>query len=101
MKIRRVCRLADNEHKDVDLRNYEAEILEVIDRIAPNKNPVVEKDNFSTDELTQSEAVKIGRELYKIDGLKDYGKLVTQARLFTGHRIEVEDSQTNKTRGGH
>lgn len=100
MSKRRVCRLANSDCRGVDLTEYAAEIMDVINRIAPNKHPVVEKDNFSTDDLSQSDAVRIGRELYKIDGLKAYGKIVTQARLFTGHRVEAEDSE-KKSRGGH
>lgn len=106
MKInRRICRLAGSNHKDVDLRDYEAEILEAIERIAPGFHPTVEKDSFSTDELTQSQAVRLGRELFQIDGLKKYGKLVSQARLFTGRRIEVDEDKlkqkSKQIKGGH
>ena len=106
MKInRRICRLADSDYKDIDLRDYEAEILAAIEKIAPGTHPVVEKDSFSTDELTQSQAVRLGRELYQIDGLKKYGKIVTQARLFIGRRVEVDEEEpkqkTKPLKGGH
>ena len=106
MKInRRICRLADSDYKDIDLRDYEAEILAAIEKIAPGTRPVVEKDSFTTDDLTQSQAVRLGRELYQIDGLKKYGKIVTQARLFTGRRVEVDEDKpkqkSKQLKGGH
>ena len=106
MKInRRICRLADSNYKDIDLRDYEAEILAAIEKIAPGTHPVVEKGSFTTDELTQSQAVRLGRELYQIDGLKKYGKIVTQARLFTGRRVEVDEDKpkqkSKQLKGGH
>lgn len=89
---RRVCKLADkNNRKNVDLRDYEDIILDVINEIAPNKNPKVEEHSFSTDRLTQSEAVRIGLALSAIPDLAVLGKTITTFRLFDG-RI-VEDSK--------
>ena len=36
--MRRMFRLSDASHKDIDLREYEDEILEIADRIIPGKN---------------------------------------------------------------
>lgn len=91
-KPRKKFKLADSKHSGVDLRVYEAEILEVINRIAPGKNPIVTKSYYSTDLLTHSEAVMIGRELSKIKGLNGYGKEVTIYRLFEGKTYESEKS---------
>ena len=50
--MRRMFRLSDASHKDIDLREYEDEILEIADRIIPGKNPKVYQNYFMTDELT-------------------------------------------------
>ena len=91
---RRKCRLADSEHKDIDLRKFENEIINTINSTVPGKNPQVHKSYYSTDPLTQSEAVALGRALSKIDTLKDYGKTVTIFRLFDGKTYESEESNT-------
>lgn len=105
---RRKCRLADSEHRDIDLRIYEDIIKETVNKTVPGKNPQVHADYFSTDELSQSEAVAIGRALAKIDELKQYGKTVTTFRLFDGKTYENEASSTPITKkktiirkGGH
>ena len=91
---RRKCRLAETEHKDIDLRNFEKEIIDTINSTVPNKDPKVYKDYFSTDVLNQSEAVAIGRALSKVENLKCYGKTVTIFRLFVGKTCEDENSDT-------
>ena len=50
---RRVCRLADRQYKDIDLRQYKQIIIDTINETVQGKNPVVNKDSFSTDALTQ------------------------------------------------
>ena len=89
---RRKCRLADSKFKKIDLTNYEQIIIDTINSTVPNKNPKVYKDYFSTDLLSQSESVLIGRALAKIDELKVYGKTVTIFRLFDGKTYESESS---------
>lgn len=89
---RRKCRLSDSNHKDVDLRLYKNLIVNTINATVPNKNPKVFEDYFSTDVLTQSEAVAVGRALAKIDELKLYGKQVTIFRLFDGKTYDSEES---------
>lgn len=89
---RRKCRLAVSEHKDVDLRKYESIIIHTINSTVSDKNPRVFKNYFSTDVLTQSEAVSLGRALAKIDELKVYGKTVTIFRLFDGKTYDSEES---------
>ena len=84
----RMFRLSDASHKDIDLREYEDEILEIADRIIPGKNPKVYQNYFMTDELTQGERVRLGRELSKSPRLKQYGKEVTSFRLFEGKSVE-------------
>ena len=89
---RRKCRLADSEHRDVDLRMFEKEIIDTINNTVPGKSPRVFRSYFSTAPLTQSEAVAIGRSLSKVEKLKGYGKTVTTFRLFDGKTYESEDS---------
>ena len=66
---------------------------------------------FSTDPLTQSESVAIGRALAKLPELKHLGKTVTTFRLFDGKNYDSEESNTpikgkansppkKKTKGG-
>ena len=86
---RRICKLADkNNRESVDLRDYKDIILNVINEIAPNKNPKVEEHSFSTDRLTQSEAVRIGLALSAIPELAVLGKTITTFRLFDGRVVE-------------
>lgn len=87
---RRKCKLAVAEHKDIDLRQYEDIIIETINATVKDKHPKVCKTYFSTDPLTQSEAVSLGRALAKIEELKVYGKSVTIFRLFDGKLYESE-----------
>ena len=41
---RRKCRLADSEHRDVDLRDYEKLIMDTVNNTVKGKNPKVLKD---------------------------------------------------------
>ena len=91
-KPRRKCKLAESKFNKIDLRNFEQIIKDTINSTVPNKNPKVYKDHFSTDLLSQSESVLIGRALAKIDELKVYGKTVTIFRLFDGKTYESESS---------
>lgn len=70
---------------------YKDEIEGIIDEVAPGKHPKVYKDHFTTDQLTQGEAVRIGQALSKSDNLAAFGKTVTTFRLFSGTTGEVED----------
>lgn len=100
---RRSCRLADRTHKGVDLTQYADLIIDTINNTVPNRNPEVLKDRFLTDLLTHSEAVRLGQALVKVPELKQYGREVTQYRLFEG---KVESGETSvskakrKPRGG-
>ena len=94
---RRICKLADkNNRESVDLRDYEDIILDVINEIAPNKNPKVEEHSFSSDPLTQSQAVRLGLALSAIPDLAVLGKTITTFRLFDGRIVEDNKSVTNK-----
>ena len=101
---RRKCKLAVSDHKEVDLRQFENIIIQTVNATIKGKHPRVSKHYFSTDLLTQSEAVSLGRALAKIDELKVYGKTVTIFRLFDGKSYESEESvipiKKNNTRKG-
>ncbi|MBE6564204.1 MAG: hypothetical protein E7655_02870 [Ruminococcaceae bacterium] len=91
---RRKYRLADSKHKNVNLRLYRDEIIDTINHTVPGKNPQVHECYFSTDPLTQSEAVAIGRALSKSNVLQKFGKTVITFRLFDGKTYESEYSNT-------
>lgn len=92
MAYRRKYRLADSSHSDVDLRKYRKLIIDTVNKTVGNKNPRVFKEYFSTDPLTQSEAVLLGRALSKLDELNVYGKTITTFRLFDGKMYESEEA---------
>ena len=96
---RRKCKLSDSTHKSVNLKEFEDIILETIEKTVPNKHPKVFIDYFSTDVLTQTEAVLLGRALSKIEVLSAYGKTVTIFRLFDGKVYDNEESKTPSPRG--
>ena len=100
--LRRRCRLADKAHKDVDLRQYAKIIIDTINETVPNKNPKVYQSYFSTDPLSQWEAVQLGKALAKLDELKPYGKQVTVFRLFDGRTCvcDENDASNKKRKGG-
>jgi len=103
---RRKCKLVNTAFKNtVDLRNYENIIIETIEATVAGKHPKVYKDYFSTDKLTQSESVAVGRALAKIPELYALGKPVTTFRLFDGKNYQSEEAttpiQTKKHKGGH
>ena len=100
---RRVCRLADRQYKDIDLRQYKQIIIDTINDTVPGKHPTVSKDSFATDALTHSQAVQLGQALSRLDGLKQYGKQVMQYRLFEGKIIDAEPEDAvspKRPRGG-
>jgi len=102
---RRKCKLAESSYRNIDLRLFSQTIINVINETVPNKNPQVFNDYFSTDPLTQTESVLLGRALSKIPELNCYGKTVTIFRLFDGKTYENENStkpiQKSKTiKGG-
>ena len=75
-KHRRKYKFADNQYHDVDMKQYSRIIIDTINKTVPNKHPKVFKDHFSTDPLTQSETVRVGRALSKLEELNSYGKTV-------------------------
>ena len=88
-KIRKY-RLSDTS-QDVDLLQYEDEIISIINEAVPGKHPTVYDDYFTTDQLSHSEAVRIGRALSKNNNLAAFGKTIRTFRLFSGTTVEVED----------
>ena len=95
MAARRKYRLTDKSHRDtVDLRIHSQDIIDTINATVPNKNPVVYQNYFSTDPLTQREAVSIGRALSKLPQLSKYGKTITTFRLFDGRTYDSGPTPT-------
>ena len=99
---RRECRLVNKDYKGIDLTHYSKIIIDTIESTVPGKNPVVEKDKFSTDELTHKEAVKLGRALASLGELECYGKTITIFRLFDGKVVDtnIKNNTARKLKGG-
>ena len=97
--LRRKCKLTNSDYADVDLRLFEKTIIDTINNTVPRKNPKVYKGYFSTDVLSQSEAVTLGRALAKVKELKEMGKTVTTFRIFDG-KVCSEEVKDNKRTGG-
>ena len=94
MALRRKYRLTDKTHRNaVDLRLHSQIIIDTINETVPGKNPVVYEDHFSTDPLTQREAISIGMALARIPELSKYGKTITTFRLFDGKTYASEESK--------
>ena len=100
LHLRRNCRLADAQYRDVDLRQFTQLIVDTVNNTVSGKNPRVYCDHFSTDPLTQSEAVALGRALAKLPELNCYGKTVTVFRLFDGKTVTDDDTIHKTTKGG-
>lgn len=93
---RRVCKLTDkNQRNNVDLRNYSQTIIDTINKIAPNKNPIVYQHSFCTDPLTHSQSVKLGFALAEIPEIAKLGIWVKTFRLFDGRIIEDKKEKRN------
>jgi len=93
---KRICKLTDKTRRNnVDLRNYSQTIIDIINKIAPNKNPVVEEHSFSTDVLTQSESVRIGFALAEIPEIAKLGTWVHTFRLFDGRIVKDKKEKQN------
>ena len=101
---RRKCKLVNRDYSDVDLRQYSQLIIDAINEAVPGKNPKVYKGCFSTDKLTQSEAVRLGRALARIPELQGFGKEVRTFRLFDGRTYDseqaVEPKRKEPAKGG-
>lgn len=88
--------------KQVDLRDYSAEICEAVHQVLPMAKVVVEKDCYYIHgTLEHGEAIKIGRLICQSD-LKKY--CVQVPKLFSS--IELEEVSANATitterAGGH
>ena len=93
---KRICKLTDKtQRNNVDLRNYSQTIIDIINKIAPNKNPVVEEHSFSTDVLTQRESVRIGIALAEIPEIAKHGTWVQTFRLFDGRIVKDKKEKQN------
>ena len=94
---RRKFKLANAEFRDVNLKCYEQIIVDIINQTVPGKNPKVFEDYFSTEVLTQSEAVKIGRALAKNEKLSALGQEKKIFRLFDGKTYDSEEASRPST----
>jgi hypothetical protein len=89
---RRKFKLANAYFRSTNLKNYEQIIIDTINQTIPGKDPKVFEDYFSTNILTQSEAVSIGRALSKIEELSALGQEKTIFRLFDGKTYDSEEA---------
>lgn len=93
MALRKKYRLTDKNYRNsVDLRQHSQTIIDTINQTVPGKNPIVYEDHFSTDPLTQREAISIGMALSQIPELSKYGKTITTFRLFDGKTYASEQA---------
>ena len=94
---KRICKLADKSlRKTIDLRDYEDIIIDTINEVVPNKNPIVQSDHFSTDVLSHSQAVKLGFALAEKPEIAKLGILVSIFRLFNGRIVEEKEDKKEK-----
>ena len=94
---KRICKLADKSLREiVDLRDYEDIIIDTINEIAPNKNPDVQCDHFSTDILTHSQAIRLGLALAEKPEIAKLGILVSIFRLFKGSVVKDKKEKKEK-----
>ena len=89
---RRKFKLANAEFRNTNLKNYEQIIIDTINQTVPGKDPKVFEDYFSTNVLSQSEAVSIGRALAKIEELSALGQEKKIFRLFDGKTYDSEEA---------
>ena len=89
---RRKFKLANVEFRNTNLKNYEQIIIDTINQTVPRKDPKIFEDYFSTNVLSQSEAVSIGRALAKIDKLCALGQEKRIFRLFDGKTYDSEEA---------
>ena len=95
--------LADGSKRDtVDLRDYEDIIVAAVQEFAPGNSVVVNRDCYIVkDQLTQSQAVKIGRKICESDLSKHCIKL---SKLFSSRIVKEKDNDNGKEQkrpGGH
>lgn len=86
--------LADGQKRNqVDLRDYEDIIVAAVQEFAPGNSVIVNKDCYIVkNQLTQSQAVKIGRKICESDLSKHCIKL---SKLFSS-RIVKENANDNR-----
>ena len=95
--------LADGSKRGVvDLRNYEVIIKAAIEEFAPGTTVTVCKDYYILDkQLTQSQAVKVGRRICESD-LKYH--CIKLSKLFNSKPVKENVNDNNKEQkrpGGH
>ena len=83
----------------VDLRDYEDVIVGAVLEFAPGSTVIVCKDCYIVKEqLTQSQAVKIGRKICESDLSQHCIKL---SKLFNSKEVTDNDNSKQKQTGGH
>ena len=92
--------LADGKKRNqVDLRDYEEVIKTAVEEFAPGVAIVVNKDHYLvTEQLTQSQAVKIGRRICESD-LSRY--CIKLSKLFNSKEVSNDNRNKQKQNGGH
>ena len=87
--------LADGSKRDtVDLRDYEDIIVAAVQEFAPGNSVVVNKDCYVLkDQLTQGQAVKIGRRICESDLSKHCIKL---SKLFSSRIVKGKENDNRR-----
>ena len=83
----------------VDLRDYKDVIICAVLEFAPDATVTVNKDCYIVDkQLSQSQAVKIGRKICESDLSQHCIKL---SKLFNSKEVTDNDNSKQKQTGGH
>lgn len=83
----------------VDLRDYKDVIISAVLEFAPDATVVVQKDYYTVSkQLSQSQAVKIGRRICESDLSQHCIKL---SKLFSSKEVTDENNNQQKQTGGH
>ena len=92
--------LADGKKRDqVDLRDYEEVIKAAVQEFAPGTTVTVCKDHYIVNQqLSQSQAVKIGRRICESDLSRHCIKL---SKLFNSKEVSNGNRNKQKQNGGH
>lgn len=95
--------LANGQKRNqVDLRDYEDIIVAAVQEFAPGNSVIVNKDCYILmNQLTQSQAVRIGRRICESDLSKHCIKL---SKLFSSRVVKEKENDNRKEQkhpGGH
>ena len=98
--MRRYTLVSREARERIDLRNYEDEISDAVMKIMPEASVIVYHGCYTVNPTpTQSQAVRIGREICQTD-LREYCIFIP--KLFCGAEMEVmKHGEKNQQLGGH